>query len=139
MEQRTIKIERTQTEYTDYGTNSKIYEESTLKDVTFRSAVAINKFTYQWLLEQKRRTEQAGIESEYVIPTNSGRMVKKSSLTEALRAFCNYVGVEYKSSNTCKRGYVTNRLDKGMELALVSKNVGHKNKRLRLLHFQRLP
>ncbi len=66
LEQRTIKIERTQTEYTDYETNSKIYEESTPKNRTSRRTVVINNFTYQWLLEQKRRTEQAGIESEYV-------------------------------------------------------------------------
>lgn len=80
-------------------------------------------------MEQKRRTEQAGIESEYVIPANSGRMVKESSVTGTFRAFCNYVGVEYKPSHTCRRSYVTNcRLDKGMKLALVSKNVGHKNK-----------
>lgn len=31
---RTIKIERTQTEYTDYDTNSKIDEESTPKSKT---------------------------------------------------------------------------------------------------------
>lgn len=128
LEQRTIKIERTQTEYTDYETNSKIYEESTPKNRTSRRTVVINNFTYQWLLEQKRRTEQAGIESEYVIPANSGRMVKESSLTGTFKAFCNYVGVEYKSSHTCRRSYVTNCLDKGMRLALVSRNVGHKNK-----------
>ena len=40
--------------------------------------------------------EQAGIESEYVIPANSGRMVKESSVTSTFKAFCNYVGVEYK-------------------------------------------
>ena len=79
-------------------------------------------------MEQKRRTGQAGIESEYVIPANSGRMVKESSLTTAFKAFCNCVGVEYKPSHTCRRSYVTNCLDKGMKLALVSKNVGHKNK-----------
>ena len=31
-------------------------------------------------------------------------------------------------SHTCRRSYVTNCLDKGMKLALVSKNVGHKKK-----------
>ena len=36
--------------------------------------------------------------------------------------------LEYKPSHTCRRSYVTNCLDKGMKLALVSKNVGHKNK-----------
>ena len=59
---------------------------------------------------------------------NSGRMVKESSITGTFKAFCNYVGVEYKPSHTCRRSYVTNCLDKGMKLALVSKNVGHKNK-----------
>lgn len=129
LEHRTIKIERTQTEYTDYDTNSKIYEESTPKNKTSRRTIVINDFTYKWLMEQKRRTEQAGIESEYVIPANSGRMVKESSITSTFKAFCNYVGVEYKPSHTCRRSYVTNCLDKGMKLALVSKNVGHKNKR----------
>ncbi len=79
-------------------------------------------------MEQKRRTKQAGIESEYVIPSNSGRMVKESSLTSTFKAFCNNIGVEYKPSHTCRRSYVTNCLDKGMKLALVSRNVGHKNK-----------
>lgn len=55
-------------------------------------------------------------------------MVKESSVTSTFKAFCNYVGVEYKPSHTCRRSYVTNCLDKGMKLALVSKNVGHKNK-----------
>ncbi|MDE5907676.1 MAG: site-specific integrase [Lachnospiraceae bacterium] len=128
LEHRTIKIERTQTEYTDYDTNSKIYEESTPKNKTSRRTIVINDFTYKWLMEQKRRTEQAGIESEYVIPANSGRMVKESSITSTFKAFCNCIGVEYKPSHTCRRSYVTNCLDKGMKLALVSKNVGHKNK-----------
>lgn len=119
--------------YTDYETNSKIYEESTPKNRTSRRTVVINNFTYQWLLEQKHRAEQAGIENEYVIPANSGRMVKKSSLTGTFKVFCNYVGVEYESSHTCRRSYVTNCLDKGMRLALVSKNAGHMNKRLRLI------
>ncbi len=35
-ERRTIKIERTQTEYTDYDTNSKIYEESNIAS-TFKA------------------------------------------------------------------------------------------------------
>ena len=48
----------------------------------------INDFTYKWLLEQKRRTQQVGIESEYVIPAGSGRMVKESSLACTFRAFC---------------------------------------------------
>ncbi len=43
---------------------------------------------------------QTGIESEYVIPANSGRMVKESSVTSTFRAFCNYVGVEYKPFHT---------------------------------------
>ena len=128
LEHRTIKIERTQTEYTDYDTNSKIYEESTPKNKTSRRTIVINDFTYKWLMEQKRRTEQAGIESEYVIPANSGRMVKESSITSTFKAFCNCIGVEYKPSHTCRRSYVTNCLYKGMKLALVSKNVGHKNK-----------
>ncbi len=92
LEHRTITIERTQTEYTDYDTNSKIYEESTPKNQTSRRTIV----TYKWLMEQKRRTEQAGIESEYVIPANSGRMVKESSVTSTVKAFCNYVGAEYK-------------------------------------------
>lgn len=79
-------------------------------------------------MEQRRRTKQAGIESEYVIPANSGRMVKESNITSTFKAFCNNVGVEYKPSHTCRRSYVTNCLDKGMKLALVSRNVGHKNK-----------
>ena len=133
LEYRTIKIERTQTEYTDYDTNSKIYEESTSKNKTSRRTIVINDFTYKWLMEQKRRTEQAGIESEYVIPANSGRMVKEGSVTSTFKAFCNYVGVEYKPSHTCRRSHVTNCLDKGMKLALVSKNVGHMSKRLRLI------
>ena len=53
--QKALKV----TEYTDYGTNSKIYEESTPKNRTSRRTVVINNFTYKWLLEQKRRTEQA--------------------------------------------------------------------------------
>jgi len=133
LEHRTIKIGRTQTEYTDYDTNSQIYEESTSKNKTSCRTIVINDFTYKWLMEQKRRTEQAGIESEYVIPANSGRMVKESSVTSTFKAFCNYVGVEYKPSHTCRRSYVTNCLDKGMKLALVSKNVGHMSKRLRLI------
>ena len=71
-----------------------------------------------------------GIESEYVIPANSGRMVKESNITSTFKAFCNNVGAKYKPSHTCRRSYVTNCLDKGMKLALVSRNVGHKNKRL---------
>lgn len=78
-EQRTIKIERTQTEYTDYDTNAKIYEESTPKNKTSRRTIVINDFANKWLLEQKRRTQQVGIESEYVIPANSGKMVRESS------------------------------------------------------------
>ncbi|EOS77977.1 hypothetical protein C819_00593 [Lachnospiraceae bacterium 10-1] len=127
-ERRTIRIERTQTEYTDYDTNSKIYEESTPKNKTSRRTIVINDFTYKWLMEQKRRTKQAGIESEYVIPANSGRMVKESNITSTFKVFCNNVGVEYKPSHTCRRSYVTNCLDKDMKLALVSRNVGHKNK-----------
>ena len=128
LERRTIKIERTQTEYTDYDTNSKIYEESTPKNKTSRRTIVINDFTYRWLMEQKRRTEQMGIESEYVIPASTGRMVKESNIISTFKAFCDNVGVEYKSSHTCRRSQVTNCLDKGMKLALVSKNVGHKNK-----------
>lgn len=128
LEHRTIKIERTQTEYTDYDTNAKIYEESTPKNKTSRRTIVINDFTYKWLLEQKRRTQQVGIESEYVIPAGSGRMVKESSLACTFRAFCKNMGVEYKPSHTCRRSYVTNCLDNGMKLALVSRNVGHKNK-----------
>jgi hypothetical protein len=93
--------------------------------------VAINNVTYQWILEQRRRTKQAGIESEYA--------VKESSLIGTFKAFCNYVGVEYKPSHTCRRSYVTNCLDKGMKLALVSKNVGHMNKRLWLIVLKAQP
>ncbi|NBH28185.1 hypothetical protein D3Z60_20985 [Lachnospiraceae bacterium] len=50
-----IKIERTQTDYTDYDTNSKIYEESTQKNKTSRRTIVINDFTYKWLMEQKSR------------------------------------------------------------------------------------
>ena len=70
---------------------------------------------------------------------NSGRMVKESSITGTFKAFCNYVGVEYKPSHTCRRSYVTNCLDKGMKLALISKNVGHMNKRLRLIVLKAQP
>lgn len=59
---------------------------------------------------------------------NSGKMVKESNITSTFKAFCNNAGVEYKPSHTCRRSYVTNCLDKGMKLAVVSKNVGHKNK-----------
>ena len=52
-------------------------------------------------MEQKRRTGQKGIVSEYVIPANSGRMVKESSVTGTFKAFCNYMGVEYKPSHMC--------------------------------------
>ena len=89
-----IKIERTQTDYTDYDTNSKIYEESTPKNKTSRRTIVINDFTYKWLMEQKSR--------------------------QGLKA--------HMSSHTCRRSYVTNCLDKAMKLALVSRNVGHKNK-----------
>lgn len=60
--------------------------------------------------------------------SNCRMMSLESSVTSTFKAFCNYVGVEYKPSHTCRRSYVTNCLDKGMKLALVSKNVGHKNK-----------
>ncbi len=37
-----------------------------------RTIIVINDFTYKWLMEQKRRTERIGIESEYAISANSG-------------------------------------------------------------------
>ncbi|MDE7332640.1 MAG: hypothetical protein K2O16_10500 [Lachnospiraceae bacterium] len=66
-----------------------------------------DEFREQWekvqlLMEQKRRTERAGIKSEYVITVNSGRIVKES-VTGTFKAFCNYVGAEYKPSHTCRR------------------------------------
>lgn len=35
--------------------------------------------------------------------------------------------MEQSFIHTCRRSYVTNCLDKGMKLALVSRNVGHRN------------
>lgn len=75
-----------------------------------------------------KKLKGRGVRYASVIPANSGRMVKESSITSTFKAFCNYTGVEYKPSHTCRRSYVTNCLDKGMKPALVSKNVGHKNK-----------
>ncbi|PXV93628.1 phage integrase family protein [Lachnotalea glycerini] len=55
-------------------------------------------------------------------------MVKESTLCVSLQKFCNYAGVTYKSTHTCRRSYVTTCLDNDMKLAQVSANVGHKNK-----------
>ncbi len=60
------------------GTGLRLGELLALKwsKVDFeRRTIVINDFTYKWL----SRTKQAGIESEYVIPANSGRMVKESN------------------------------------------------------------
>lgn len=130
MDKRTITVDKTSVRYTDYDTGKKVSEISTTKTADSRRTVYLVDEAIFWIREIRKRNFESGISiacNARVVATQTGGIVKSDVLNAQMKKLCAEIGIEYKSSHTCRRTYATVLIDGGVPISDVSADLGHKN------------
>ncbi len=131
-EKRKLYVTKTYSEQTGFdddgnNTHKKVYTITPpKKKASIRSVVLCDAAIF-WLKELRKRYEEKGRLSEFVLATKSGKHPKHENIQTTMKRVCNAAGIEYKALHACRRAYVSVAIDEGMTPKTVSKQVGHKN------------
>lgn len=126
-DKRQISINKTMIRYTDYETGQKILTTDSPKNMSSRRVITLNDVAIFWLQEIQRRNIEAGIESDLIVSSRTGHLLKAGTIDNSLRKFCKKIGIGYRSCHAARRTYVSIALDSGkIPINVVSRDLGHK-------------
>lgn len=127
-QKKTMKISKTVIRYTDYETKKKILKIGAPKTASSNRTIMLTDEAMFWLREIKKRNMQSGCnQTGRVVETSGGLIVKPDKVNNAIKRMCNRIGIEYRSSHTCRRTYATVLMENGIPTPEVSADLGHKN------------
>lgn len=100
---------------------------SSPKTATSNRTIALNDMAIFWLEEIRRRNTDMGIESDLILPTQTGHIAYTHSVNLSLKTFCEHCGVRYLASHSARRTYASVLIDAHIPVSEVSHDLGHKN------------
>ena len=125
---KTLRVTKTVNRYTDYDTKRKILEIGKPKTAGSNRVIMLTDEAIAWLREMQKRNLQTGCcQTGRVVETQGEQITKPDVVNNSMKKFCREIGVQYRSSHTCRRTYATMLLEQGIPTPEVSADLGHKN------------
>jgi len=125
-EHKKFHISKTHAQYKDYETGMMVRESSTPKTENSRRIIELNDAALYWLKEMKHRNDVKGIDSKFICASYRNTLIPQPDMAKRYRIFCHAANLPYKPSHSGRKSYVTMMYEKGITLADISSDVGHK-------------
>lgn len=122
---KTLKVSKNYVDYYDPEIGKRVEKINNGKTLNSRRTIDLTDEAIFWLKELKRRNEEIGIVSQFVIVSKRGRHIRRGHMDARIETFCKAAGVEYKASHTGRRTYVTALEDAGVPISEISADLGH--------------
>ena len=95
------------------------------KTRTSNRTVYLNTKAVSYLQEMKRRNDELGIKSEYVVCNRDGVYVHSCSFDQELDRWCKRIGIEFKGLHALRHSFATRAIAAGVPIKVVSELLGH--------------
>lgn len=89
--------------------------------------VVLNKTSLEMIKELKKRNEEQGIESPYIVCNLNGDSFNDNNYRRDFRRFCERYDISYRGIHTLRHTFASRLFRKGIDVQTVSKLLGHNN------------
>lgn len=126
-DKREFFINKTVIRYTDYETGKKILTVNSSKTAESQRTIQLTDDAIFWLKEIKKRNTELGRNSGRVIETREGGLATSNIIDDSAKRFCQELGIEYKSSHSCRRTYASVMREHGISIMEIASDLGHRD------------